>query len=161
MKREHTFFYIINKPVTILSMMNQNKLQECDEDSVIYCTKCYSLKIKYEESIDMDCCADCGCTDFKTTSFDDWEKLYKSRYGHKFVEEVGSIRNSPIFKMSNDQLKSMVYESPAWREICQALYPTFPKWLSKSDSVIMLFAKLYQDSRLDDLRMELINRSKK
>lgn len=78
MKRERTFFYTINKPVNILSMINKNKLQECEEDSVIYCTKCYSLKIKERESIDMDCCADCGCTDFKTASFDDWEKLYKS-----------------------------------------------------------------------------------
>ena len=61
MRRGHTFFYIINKPVTIVSMINQDNLQECDEDSVIYCTKCYSLKIKYEESIDMDCCADKDC----------------------------------------------------------------------------------------------------
>lgn len=141
-------------------MISKDKNHECEEDSVIYCTKCYSLKIKYEESIDMDCCVDCGCTDLKTASFDTWERLYKARYGHKFVEEIGNIRNSPIFKMSHEQLKSKVYNSPSWREICQSLYPTFPKWLSKVDSVIMLFSKVYQDNRLDDLRIELINRSK-
>lgn len=142
-------------------MTNPKQDKDYDEEPVVYCTRCYSLKIKYEESIGMDCCEDCGCTDFKTADFDDWEKLYKARYGHKFVEEKGNIRNSPIFKMSNDQLKDKVYENAEWREICHALYPTFPRWLSKIDSVILLFAKLYQDSRLDDLRMELLNRNKK
>lgn len=141
-------------------MMKQNNIQEDDEDSVVYCTKCYSLKIKYEEAIGMDCCGDCGCTDFKTASFNDWEKLYKARYGHKFVRETGNIRNSPIFQMSNSQLKTMVYDNASWREICQTLYPTFPRWLSKADSVVLLFAKLYQDNRLDDLRMEMIKQNK-
>ena len=97
--------------------------------------------------------------DSRVKTLSDWEKLYKERYGHKYVEEVGDIRKSPIFQMSNDKLKIKVSNDPSWREICRAMYPAFPNWLSKADSIILLFAKLYQENRLDDLRMELINRS--
>lgn len=140
-------------------MAKQKNIKEMEPDTVDFCSRCYSLKIKYEDSIGMDCCEDCGCTDFKTATFDEWEKLYKERYGHKFVESKGDIKKSPIFQMSNDKLKMKVSNDPSWREICRAIYPTFPNWLSKADSIILLFAKLYQENRLDDLRMELTNRS--
>ena len=141
-------------------MVKQEKSKAEEPDTIDFCAKCYSIKIKYEDSIGMDCCESCGCTDFKTASFEEWEKLYERRYGHKFVEEKGDIRKSPIFQMSLDSLKLKVFDNPSWREICKTLYPSFPNWLSRADSVILLFAKLYQDNRLDDLRMELINRNK-
>lgn len=140
-------------------MVEQKNINEMESDTVCFCSRCYSLKIKYEDSIGMDCCGDCGCTDFRTASFDEWEKLYKERYGHKYVEGTKDIKKSPIFQMSNDKLKIKVSNDPSWREICRAMYPTFPNWLSKADSVILLFAKLYQENRLDDLRMELIKRN--
>lgn len=142
-------------------MSKQEDLNEHEEDQVVYCAKCYSLKIKYEDLIGIDCCGDCGCTDIKTTSFDDWEKLYKSRYGHKFVEEKGDIRKSPMFQFSIDQLKERVYSSPFWKQICLELCPDIPHWLGKADIIILMFAKLYQENRLDDLRMKLINISNK
>ena len=131
-----------------------------DEDNVTYCSRCYSLKIKYEDSIGMDCCGDCGCTDFVTAPFEEWERLFKERYGHKFVDDAGSIRKSPMFQMSNDQLKTLICKDPSWRDICRTMYPAFPNWLSKTDSIVLLFAKLYDDNMLDELRMEMINRSK-
>jgi hypothetical protein len=140
-------------------MVEQKNMNEMESDTVDFCSRCYSLKIKYEDSIGMDCCGDCGCTDFRTASFDEWEKLYKERYDHKYVEGTRDIKKSPIFQMSNDKLKIKVSNDPSWREICRAMYPTFPNWLSKADSVILLFAKLYQENRLDDLRMELIKRN--
>lgn len=142
-------------------MARQDKNKDFDSEPVTYCARCYSLKIVHEDSIGMDCCEDCGSSDLKTSSFEEWEKLYKERYGHKFVEETGDIRRSPIFQLSNDKLKTKVYNDPSWREICRTLYPAFPNWLSKADSIVLLFAKLYQDNRLDELRMELINRNKK
>lgn len=141
-------------------MSKQNKMEEYDSEPVTYCSKCYSIKIKYEESIGMDCCEDCGCTDFKTSTFEEWEKLYERRYGHKFMEEKGDIKKSPMFQLTNDQLKREVANNPLWKCICRTLYPDFPNWLNKADSIILLFAKLYQDNRLDDLRIELINQDK-
>lgn len=136
-------------------------MENYNEEPVTYCSKCYSLKIIHEEAIHSYCCGDCGCSDLKSSSIEEWEKLFKNRYGHKFVEENHDIRRSPIFLLSNEKLRMEVYNSPYWREICKVLYSSFPEGLSKADSVILLFAKLYQDNRLDDLRIELTKRSKK
>jgi hypothetical protein len=34
-----------------------------------------------------DFCDKCGSTDIEETSIENWEELYKSRYGHKYLEE--------------------------------------------------------------------------
>ncbi len=141
-------------------MARQARKRKEEEDPISYCRKCYSIKIKYEDSIGMDCCGDCGCTDFATSSFKDWEDIYKGRYGHRFMEDVGEVRRNPIFQMDAGKLKALLYRSACWREVCVAMYPTFPNWLSKTDSIILLFAKLCQENRLDDLRRELIKREK-
>lgn len=141
-------------------MSKKKVIKDFDDEPITYCSKCYSLKIKYEDSIGMDSCGDCGCTDFITSSVEDWEKLYEKRYGHKFVEEKGDIRKSPIFQMSNDKLKDLLFQCNDWKEICHLLYPAFPEWLGKADSIILLFARLYKDNRLDDLKMELVKRNK-
>lgn len=141
--------------------MVKERLKDYDSEPVTYCSKCYSLKIIHEDAIDSDCCGDCGCSDMKTSSIGEWEKLFENRYGHKYVEASHDIRKNPIFQMSNDKLKTKLFNDPTWRDICRTLYPVFPNWLSKADSIILLFAKLSQDNRLDDLRIELINRNNK
>lgn len=123
-----------------------------DEEPVEYCTKCYSLKIKYEDAIDGDCCMDCGCTETATASIEDWERLYESRYGHKFVEKSDNPRTSLWFKMPLSKLKVAFYRSEHFYEILNRLYPRFPHGLSKTEMVILLFDKLCKDGRIDDLR---------
>ena len=142
-------------------MLKQDKLKDYDSDPVTYCSKCYSLNIRHDDDIDLDYCGECGCTDFQTSLVVDWEKLFAKRYGHKFVEASYDIKKTPIFMMPMDKLKSMVYNDSSWRDICTTMYPSFPGGLSKADSVILLFAKLVQENRLDDLRIELINRNYK
>lgn len=140
-------------------MLKQDK--DYDSEPVTYCAKCYSLNIRYEDSIGMDCCGKCGCTDFLTSSYDEWEKKFKERYGHKLIEEKGDIKKSPIFQMTNTQLKKELIKCPSWKLVCRNLYPNFPNWLDKADSIILLFAKLYKDNRIDELKMELIKQDKK
>lgn len=142
-------------------MSKQDKIKEYDEEPVMYCAKCYSLNIVHEDVIDSDCCGRCGCTDFKTSSIEEWERLYKERYGHKFVENSHDLRKSPVFMLSMDRLKTMVYKDECWKKLCKMLYSAFPDGLSRADSVVLLFAKLIQDNRLDDLRIELINQNYK
>lgn len=142
-------------------MSKQDKLKEYDSEPVMFCSKCYSLNIVHEDVIDSDCCGECGCSDLKTASIDEWEKLYKQRYGHKFVEAGHDIRKSPVFTMSLARLKAMVYQDSQWKELCKTLYPAFPEGISRADSVVLLFAKLIQENRLNDLRMELINQNYK
>lgn len=138
-------------------MSSAEKLQDYDEEPVEYCSRCYSLKIKYEEAIDSDCCMDCGCSDILTTTIHHWEDLYKNRYGHKFTERGTDPKNSPIFKLPIRKLKEKVFYREDYKDIIFKLYPRFPKKLSKAESVILLFDKLMRDNRLDDLRLILMN----
>ena len=127
-----------------------------DSEPVTYCAKCYSLKIRHEDAIDADCCAECGCSDTLSTSISTWEKLYEGRYGKKYVEKSNDITNSPMFQLSIGKLKMKVYDCPKWHEVIRTLYPRFPRGLSKADSIILLFDRLSKDNRINDLRKLLL-----
>ena len=75
---------------TIYFIMPQN---EYDEEPVWYCNRCLSLAIVNVVGFDC-CCNDCGCTDVRSDSIGNWEKMYKERYdntkgkeGHRSEEE--------------------------------------------------------------------------
>ena len=138
-------------------MTKQEKLNDYDSEPVRYCSKCYSLKVRYEESIDAECCMECGCADTKEASIEDWEKLYERRYGSKYVVKNSNPRNAPIFKLSISELKYKVFDHPKWKNIILTLYPRFPKIREKADAVFLLFNKLLKDNRIDDLRFLLLN----
>lgn len=142
-------------------MDEQNDYNEFDLEPVVYCTKCYSLKIKHEDIIDVDCCMDCGCSDVATTTIGEWEKLYEGRYGNKFVKKESNPEKHPIFLLPLKELKEKVFTSPDWKKIIYTLYPYFPKRMDKADAIIYFFDKLTKDNRFDDLRLLLINYSKK
>ena len=134
--------------------------RDYDTEPVRYCSKCYSLKIRYDEASDIEYCADCGCSDMLESSIEDWERLYEQRFGHKYVVRSDNPKNSYIFKLPLSKLKSMLFESPIWRTFVKSLYPRFPMGLGKADSIILLFDKLVKDNRLDDLRLLLLKHIK-
>lgn len=136
-------------------MSDQQRPNDYDSEPVTYCSRCYSLKIKYEETIDSDCCMDCGCSDVKESPIEVWEALYEKRYGHKYITKNTDPTKSFVFKLPLEKLKIKVYESPAWEKIIKTLYPKFPGGLGKADSIILLFDKLIKDRRLDDLKLLL------
>lgn len=51
---------------------------------VCYCSRCLSLKIKTVGE-DMDYCDDCGNTNITEAHIDEWERVYKERYGKNFL----------------------------------------------------------------------------
>lgn len=54
---------------------------------VLYCKKCLSLKIRNVQSIeDSDYCDECGSTDIGECLIEEWETLYKNKYGHSYLE---------------------------------------------------------------------------
>lgn len=132
---------------------------EYDLEPVVYCSKCYSLKIKYIDTVDSDCCMDCGCSDTLTTDIHTWEKLYEERYGHKFVEKSNDPRKTYIFRVPLEEVKRRTYKHPLLKEIIHKLYPRFPEGLTKEESVLMLFDKLAKDNRLDELKFLLLQYS--
>lgn len=139
-------------------MREEELIEDYDSEPVIYCARCYSLKIKHEDSIGADVCTECGCSDTLTSSIEDWERLYERRYGHKFTVKNEDPKTSFIFKLPLEKLKDKVYESSAWREIIKALYPGFPGGLGRADSIILFFDKLVKDSRIADLKLLLLKR---
>lgn len=140
--------------------MRKTRREEYDEEPVVYCSRCYSLKIRHDDDIDEDFCGECGCSDITSSTIDKWEELYSKRYGKKYVEIDNDPKKTFIYKLSIDKLKKRVFEDPGWRDIVWGLYPHFPKNLNRAESVIFLFDKLIHDRRLDDLRLLLVKRFK-
>jgi hypothetical protein len=59
--------------------------KEYNAEPVYYCKHCLSLKIRgYEE---MDYCDDCGSTNTGKCSIEEWEELYKNKFGHKYLDK--------------------------------------------------------------------------
>lgn len=138
-------------------MPDQKDYSEYDSEPVVCCAKCFSLKIKYEEAIDSDCCMECGSTDVVEMDISEWEKNYERRYGKRFIVKSNDPKKSPIFKLPISKLKMKIFESPDWYEIICAVYPQFPRNLSRADSIIVLFDKISKDNKLDELRTVLWN----
>ena len=132
-----------------------------DDEPVLYCKRCYSLSIRHEDAIGMDCCTECGCSDIAEASFDEWENLYSNRYGHKFVEKNTDPKKSYIFNLPIRDLKSIMYKEDNWKNVIKSIYPGFPEGLGREDSIIMFFDKLAKDNNMDSLRMYLYKHRKK
>jgi hypothetical protein len=141
-------------------MSEIDKTQDYDSEPVRYCARCYSLKIKYEEVIDSECCADCGSSDILEAPIEEWEKKYERRYGHKFTVKESDPKKTFIFKLPLEKLKTKVYESPMWKDIIRSVYPSFPGGLGRADSIILFFDTLIKQGRLDELKMILYKRFK-
>ena len=137
-------------------MSTYERVIDYEDEPVKYCPRCLSLKIKYEEIRDTEYCGDCGCTDIEEAPIDVWERKYKAKYGHSFVEKGNDPKKSPIFQMTRIELRKKVYDSPKWKNIIEAMYPSFPGGLSKIDSILLFFDKLIRENKLDDLKLLLI-----
>lgn len=65
-----------------------NQSDNYNEIPVLYCKHCLSLKIRNISAMeDSDYCDDCGSTDIEECSIEEWEALYKNRYGHSYLDE--------------------------------------------------------------------------
>ena len=135
--------------------MEARTLKDYDSEPVEYCARCFSLKIKHEDAIDSDCCMECGSTETATTDIATWERMYEARYGHKYVKKTVDLRDTIYFKMSVGRLKMTLFKSNMLDRIVHKLYPKFPRGLCREETVILLFDKLSQDNRMDDLRYQL------
>lgn len=136
-------------------MPSDTKIEEYDAEPVRYCSKCYSLKVKYEEALDSECCSDCGCMDIVEAPVEVWEKLYEKRYGHKFIVKNEDPEKSYVFNLPLEKLKTKVFNSPKWKEIIRSMYRHFPSGYSKTDSIILFFDTVIRQNRLKELRLLL------
>ena len=64
--------------------------EDYNNEPVFYCASCFSLGIKILEDIKVDICLDCGNTDIKTTSYDEYNKAYVNQLDTVDFKEVPS-----------------------------------------------------------------------
>lgn len=70
---------------TIMDNMNKT---DYNNIPVFYCKNCLSLKIFSVDHVDnSEYCDECGSTDIEQTSVENWNELYKSRYGHSYLDK--------------------------------------------------------------------------
>lgn len=63
-----------------------NKSLNYNNEPVVYCKHCLSLKIMILDD-NIDYCDDCGCTDTETTDITSWENMYKAKYGEFLIKK--------------------------------------------------------------------------
>ena len=141
-------------------MGNQVNYEDYDSEPVKYCARCYSLKIKYEDALDSECCAECGSTDIQEAPVEEWERMYERRYGHKLTQKTEDVKNTFFFKMTSKELMHKVADSPMWREIIKGIYPHFPKGYGKADSIVLFFDTLTRQNKLGELKLFLFKHFK-
>lgn len=75
--------------------------EKYNDDPVFYCKSCLSLRVKtVAAGLDLDYCDECGCTDIGMAHIQDWQKLYRERYGFDYLtKEIdnGRKQRHPIF----------------------------------------------------------------
>lgn len=103
----------------------------------------------------------CGCSEVVESSIEEWEKLYKDRYGHSYVERNGDPYKKHIYRMTIQELKTELYERDNYREIIENIYPNFPKYYSRIDAILLFFDKAVKDREIDKLRDLLIEKHNK
>ena len=69
-------------------MSNSLPKEIYDSIPVFYCKQCLSLRVKDVQGITgTEFCEDCNSTNVDKTDIHTWEKLYETRYGHKYLEK--------------------------------------------------------------------------
>lgn len=66
----------------------ENQPNDYNAIPVLYCKYCLSIKVRSIPVIeDSDYCDDCGSTDIGECSVEEWETLYKNKYGHRYLDK--------------------------------------------------------------------------
>jgi hypothetical protein len=68
----------------MLDISRELSNNEYNKEPVFYCKHCLSLKIRSVSG--MDYCDSCSATDIEQCNIEDWENMYKHKYGHKFLD---------------------------------------------------------------------------
>lgn len=73
-------------------MEDTNQKVDYNAEPVLYCKHCLSLKIRDAGLPELLYCDECGSADVFSTSIEEWESMYKSKYGFKFLDKNYNIK---------------------------------------------------------------------
>lgn len=69
-----------------MQYMKMTRRNEYDDEPVLYCKRCLSLKIKSTDGDENnDYCADCGSTIIHKAPLEAWDMLYQRMYHKPFL----------------------------------------------------------------------------
>lgn len=103
----------------------------------------------------------CGCSEITETSIEEWERLYKERYGHRYVERTGNPYKKRIYNMTIQELKTELCKQWDYRKIIERIYPTFPRYYGRTDAILVFFDAIVKDRMVNVLRDILIEKHNK
>lgn len=69
------------------TVSNSDKKSEYNKEPVFYCKHCLSLKIRDAGLPELLYCDECGSADIFPIQIEEWENMYKDKYGFKFLEK--------------------------------------------------------------------------
>lgn len=73
----------------LLTKTEQSPKEDYNKIPVHYCKECLSLAVMRVARMDDACyCDACGSTDIEQTSIEEWEELYKKRYGFRYLDNT-------------------------------------------------------------------------
>lgn len=64
-----------------------NHMNQYNDEPVLYCKHCLSLKIRDAGLESLTYCDDCGSTDIEETDIFSWENMYEGKYGFKYLDK--------------------------------------------------------------------------
>lgn len=71
-----------------LNTDKENQHAEYNKEPVFYCKHCLSLKVRHVIGMeDSEYCDDCGSTDIAECPIEEWESIYRNKFGHDYLEE--------------------------------------------------------------------------
>lgn len=68
--------------------LNKEKQSEYNKEPIYYCKNCLSLRVRNIPLIDQsDYCDECGSTNIEQCTIEEWEEIYKNKFGHKYLDK--------------------------------------------------------------------------
>lgn len=59
-----------------------------NSEPVFYCKHCLSLNVRHVlDTKDSEYCDNCGSTNIVECSIEEWENLYRNKFGHNYLDE--------------------------------------------------------------------------
>lgn len=66
----------------------EERKRQYNDEQIYYCKNCLSLRVRDVAHIEnSEYCDECGSTNIQQTTIEEWETLYKTKYGHKFLDK--------------------------------------------------------------------------
>lgn len=133
--------------------------EDYNSEPVWYCANCYSLRIKHNDWLDEDYCDECGCSNLLTASIEEWENLYRGRYGKDHIKKIADPKKARLAKMSVTELKDLLWKTERWYSVICSLYKKFPRY-NRVDTILLFFDKVIKEGRVEELREALYKYAK-